>query len=211
MVCERKHFNLPRHIGNFRYPVDNFSSVTIPLLRRLFIVIFAKATGSSRRDFLMGRVLARVVRHAILINGHRRGGNTDLKSRYLINGMLQPIEQSDTPLEVLLEIRNDMARFKTLQSASLDILKERRCEGDGTGGDELTGTIALTSATDGIGASAKNRDTTDDIVLQWPSLRVRVKVTIEDQDSEGLVEAMLDGSDVDNPFVVLVVRSQVLE
>lgn len=125
--------------------------------------------------------------------------------------MSSPVKQGDSPLEMLLEVGHHTAWLKVLKSTGLDILEERGCEWDGTRGYEVAGAIALAFAAGGVGAAAEDRDSADDVVLQGPVLRVLVKVTIEDEHSECLVERVLDGSDVDYPLEVLVVGCQVFE
>ena len=110
---------------------------------------------------------------------------------------------------MFLKVRNDTAGLQTVEPACLNVLEQCRSQGNSTGGDEVSSTITLAFAASRIRASTKNRHATDDIVLQGPIFRFRIELTIEDENSEGLVKTMLDDPDVDNPFSVLVVWSQV--
>ena len=134
---------------------------------------------------------------------HLRTHHTNPQPRHLLPRNLRPIRKRDSPMQILLQIRQDVLLLQASQIALLVNIDERFCERDGAGDEDVGfGVLDALGAVGRGGVFAEDVEVSDERGLGVPGCGIGVEVAEEDVHAVGLVEDMFRGFNINDVFGV---------
>ena len=195
---------------NFSFRIIPKNVVVQSFLLVPSLIVLSKTANAARRHLGVRGIHTRVRRNALLVDLHARRADANLQPGDVRNRVRLARPQLDAPVQVAAEVRHHVGGLEARKLARRDVLQQRRGERHRTSDDELVVAVVAASRAGGVGAAAQHGHAPHRVVLgvTGPVERVRAEIAEEDDDAEGLREAVLLGADVDDPVGVVVVRDE---